>query len=123
MRKLWAGLLIVLVVVTAVTAAGAKTKAPPLADENAQVACESIREIDVLGASDSTVSLMIRALEESRSSGAAKLGDRLFAAPSPAAQSAVISQVARWCSSTLQLQCSAVKCIGGRQVVSIPKRS
>lgn len=102
-------------------AAGAARKPPP-ADRAAQVACQSIRLMDVAGASQSSLAGLVGTLRESRTKGAAKLAERLFEAPTGAAQEVARGEVRRWCLSTLRLRCSALECEGGHRVERIRRR-
>jgi len=114
----------VAVFVMAGPAFGAK---PPPADGSAQGACQLVREMAVkaeygLDPSVTDWSLLTRLLQESRSQGAAKLGKRLFRAPTAAAQDVVRTEVASWCEATLELRCSALECVDGNRVDKIRKR-
>ena len=98
---------------------------PPKADESAQLTCQMIRFMTVNAKAGfpsdlpGDVAILVGFLDASDSKGSARLAKRLLHSRTEAAQTVGVAAVGRWCSTTLQLRCSAIECGGGRRVKSI----
>ena len=114
-----------LVVVLAAPAPAFARSRPPKADESAQLTCQMIRFMTVNAEAGfpsdlpGDVAILVGFLDASDSKGSARLAKRLLHSRTEAAQKVGVAAVGRWCSTTLQLRCSAIECGGGRRVKSI----